>query len=85
MLVAFGGVAGAFLGQDKQVLRARVTGHWLLSGGTAIGCYEWCRSAETGQLIPAQEPWVLWPDASRGPHLGSGCGSDDRIDLGRFV
>lgn len=67
MLLVLGGVAGALLGQDAEVLRTRVTGHWLPSGGTAIGCYEWCRSGETGQMVPVQDPWVLWPDARRGP------------------
>ncbi|AEN11011.1 hypothetical protein K373_01918 [Streptomyces sp. DvalAA-21] len=65
MLTVYGRIAARLLEKDKLVLRARVTAHWLPTGGTAIGSYDWYRSAETGRLIPAQEPWTLWPGTMR--------------------
>ncbi|PHQ48068.1 hypothetical protein BLA24_31980 [Streptomyces cinnamoneus] len=56
----YGRLAASILEIRKQVLRARVTGHWLPDGGTAVAHYEWRRSGETGRLIPAEEPVVLW-------------------------
>ena len=48
-----------------QVERFRMVVHTACTG-RLVGHYEWSRSAETGRLVPAAEPWVHWQSAEAG-------------------
>ncbi|CUW30097.1 hypothetical protein [Streptomyces sp. NPDC056069] len=60
-LYVYAATVARVLHESKEPCRFRLVAY-CLKHGHPLGIHEWTVSAETGRLVPAGEPWVVYDE-----------------------